>query len=93
MYPLSGPAGENEYDASEPEPEVQVAPGEFLTWFVRLATVGYLAGLTVRIVSDEEIRLRLMHLSIRLLQTTARVFGGWALKTEKNYNEYVDTLH
>lgn len=93
MYPLSGSSGENEHNAPKPEPEVEVTPGELFVWFLRFATVGYTIGFLSRLWADDEIRLHVLHASVRVLQTTARIVGGWALKTEKSYNEYVNTLH
>ena len=93
VYPLPGTPGEDEYNAPRSQPENEINPGELFSWFIRFATIGYLAGIAARLLSDDEIRLHLMHFSIRMLQATARIVGWWALKTEKQYNEYVNTLH
>lgn len=93
MYPLSGPSSEDESVPPNMEREDQISSGELFVWIVRLATVGYTVGFMARLWSDDEIRLHMMHASIRLCQSVARVFGHWALQTEKLYNEYVNSLH
>lgn len=93
LYSVSGPSGEDEYSPPEHKQEDQGLSGEAVTWIIRIGTVGYFAFFVGRIITDEEIRLHMMHFSIRMLQSAARLLGGWALKTEKSYNEYVNTLH
>ena len=93
VYPMPSTPGEDEQRPPDFEPETQDHLYELLIWFVRFTTIGYTTIVMARILSDEEVRLQLMHASIRMFQTMARIFGGWALKTEKAYNEYVETLH
>lgn len=93
MHPLSGPPAEDEQSPHDNKQEAQVSVAELLIWFVRLTAIGYALGLVTRLLSEDEIRLQLMFNLIRLFQSVARTVGGWALETEKAYNEYVESLH
>ena len=49
--------------------------------------------IAARMWDEDEIRLQLLNTLMRILQTIARTFGGWALACEKAYNDYANTLH
>jgi hypothetical protein len=93
MYSMSSTPGENESIPSNFQSKVEDSAGEYVVWIIRFAIISYMFGIATRLWSDEETRLRLMHLSIRMFQNIARLFGGWALEAEKSYNQYVESLH
>lgn len=64
-----------------------------IVWFIRLAAIVYISGIMFRIWDDDEIQLHVLHGITRLLQTTARLVGTWALRVEEKYNKTVDSLH
>jgi hypothetical protein len=90
---LSGTPEEAESNAHSNEPTHSVFSPQLLTWGIRLLTVAYISFALYQLLADDEVRLHLLHAAIRTLQTTARLFGGWALNVESHYNEYVNTLH
>jgi len=92
VYPLPGSSGEDEPNASEPEPESAVDLEELWTWYVRVVIVGSMALTLYRMMNDTEIRLHVLHAISRVLGNTARLFGGLALKAEKTYYEVVDSI-
>lgn len=93
VHPLSGPPAEDEPNAPELHPEVEVDIQQFVIWSVRLAAVGYFTVLLYGLWNDTEIRLHLLHLTTRFLQSSARTIGGWGLQAESLYGEFVDSLH
>jgi hypothetical protein len=43
--------------------------------------------------NEDEIKLHVLDALIKILQTMARLFGGWALECERTYNDYASALH
>ena len=90
---MSGTPEETERDARQDEPTHSIFSPELLTWTIRLLTVAYISFALFQLLSDDEVRLHVLHGIIRVLQSTARLLGGWALNVESHYNDYVNTLH
>lgn len=90
---MSGTPTPDEPNAHQDEqPDTKLSP-QLLIWAIRFLTIAYLATVMYNLLSEDEIRLHLLHGTVRLLQSLARLFGGWALLVENHYNEYVGTLH
>lgn len=87
---MQGSTGQNESLSSEDAREDQNTLVEPFLWTLQFITVTYLF---YRMWTDDEIRLHVLHAITRILQTLARVLGGWALEFEQAYNEYVKSLH
>lgn len=90
---MQGEAGEIESGTSTSEGKYQNLPVEAAIWLVRFAAVVYLISLTSVLWNDDEVRLHMLHLLMRIFQTLARTFGLWALQLENAYNDYVSILH
>jgi len=88
-------AAENEPGAHQPERED--SDFSFNTKAVRrllgAAACVYLIFLFYGLWQYDEVKLHTLHSITRMLQTSARVLGLWALEFENAYNEYVDALH
>jgi len=93
MYSVQGEAGEDESVSPEDEGTYPYLSLQPLIWFIRLAAITYLALLVYNLWYDDEIRLHVLHATIRVMRAIARTAGEWALECEQSYNEYVDTLH
>lgn len=46
-----------------------------------------------RMWDEDEIKLHMLDFIIRVLQSVARLCGGWAIQCENAYNEHVNALH
>src|SRR5215469_4764518 len=88
VHSLQSPSGENEPTTSETESTSPTVSPEIWFWIIRLAAIGYVTGLLIQLWQEDEVRLHLLHGSIKLLQASARLFGGWALHIEHLYNQY-----
>lgn len=61
-------------------------------------TAAYFATFVIAIIfsrmwNEDEIRLHILNVAMRILQAIARLIGGWALTCEQAYNDYANTLH
>jgi len=92
MYSLPGSPGEDESGTPEPEPEATVDFEELWTWYVRAVILGSMAVTLYRMMSDDDIRLHVLHGLSRLLGNVARTFGSLALKSEREYYKIVDSI-
>ena len=92
MYPLPGPADEDEPGSSGPEPEVTVDLEELWTWYVRAIILGSMVVTAYKFFNDPDIRLHALHGISRLFGTIAHMFGNMALASEKAYYEVVDSI-
>lgn len=90
MYPMQGPSGEDEY--SPPESLGQNLEGAKEV-FDRIVVVGYGLFVAYKVFKQDEVRLQVLHTTIRICQKVASLFGRWAIRTENNYNEITETLH
>lgn len=90
---MSDETREDEPNAPTSERESAYFSLDALKWFVRFATVSYLAILMYHLWDDDEVRLHVLHSIVRILHEIARVIGLWALHFEMEYNNVVDSLH
>lgn len=97
MCSMSEEAGDIEPDASNSSDEDQGILHNYSTAIAALAATYFAVIVVVIIVSrmwdEDEIRLHILNALMRVLQTIARISGGWALACEKAYNDYANTLH
>ena len=92
MYPLPGPADEDESGSSGSESEVAVGLEELWTWYVRAIILGSMAVTAYKFLMDPDIRLHAFRGLARMFGQIARVFGNMALVSEKAYYEVVDSI-
>lgn len=93
MYSMQGSTGENEPVSSEDEGTTKDFVVEPFLWALQFFTVSYLVYTMFSMLSEDEVRLRILHAITKVLQGLARIIGSWALEFENSYNEYVDSLH
>ena len=93
MYSMPTTPGENEPNSYPVESEATRNQAEILVWIIRFTAASYLIFTLYTLLQNDEIRLHVLHGSIRFLHSCARLLGGWAIQTEALYNNYVDTLH
>ena len=97
MYSMPESASGNEPISSNEEEQDK---GFLLRQAPAIATLSaaFFASIIVSIIisrmwDEDEIKLHLLDILIRFLQSIARLCGGWAIECEKTYNDYVNALH
>lgn len=90
-------AGGNESISPEREGEDQGFLLHNTTIIATFASVFFATFVISIIVSrmwdEDEIKLNVLHMLVRVLQAIARLCGGWALEFEQIYNDHVNALH
>jgi hypothetical protein len=97
MHSMSEEAGGNESGTHDSQGEDQgflsdnsTAIATFSAAFVATFIISIFVA---RMWDEDEIKLHILNFLVNLLQTIARLTGGWALHCERTYNEYVNALH
>lgn len=97
MYSLPEETGRNESSAYSNEGEDQeLLPSYSAT--IAAFTATFFATIIISIIisrmwDEDEIKLHVLNALIRVLQSIARLCGGWALQCEQLYNNHVNALH
>lgn len=97
MYSMPEETGGAEPSTYDDQGESQRFLRNYTTAVAALATT-YVALVVIFIIvsrmwDEDEIRLHVLNTMMRILQTIARICGGWALACEKAYNDYANALH
>lgn len=96
MHSVPSSPGEDESGSPESQREDSVNVEElwetFWIWYVRSLVVGSMVLTLIRLLQNNEVRLQVLHRSTRLFGDIARVFGSWAIQSEKAYYDVADSI-
>lgn len=92
MSDLQGEASETQQPT--PESERDTNQTDFWTKVSTLLFVGYMGFEMYRVINrDDMLKAAILFYTQRLLKNTALIIGTAALLCEKQYNDYMATLH
>lgn len=82
-------AGEIEPDPPKPTLHLE----SYYEWAIRIFVLAYIGGMCWALLKDEQLRIHVLHKTIKVLHFVATAIGVWALQAEQAYNDTVSNLH
>lgn len=87
---MQGEASETEPDGQERAGQIADTYYNFVIAFVWTLVLGWVI---LRLLSEDEVRMHILHRTVKVLHKLTSTLGVMALMAEKEYNDIVSTMH